>query len=107
MNTLLRQAKTEISRLKRKNDTSEITTIGIVLNFERDEDDYKRLVGYSAYEKKIKGKKPTKNEMEKACNEVGINLASILNNKKQCADEITLFIQCTRRQARNIIHKRM
>ena len=109
MNTMLRYAQREVTKLKRKDDTSGNTTVDIVLVFDRSEEDMKKLVGYEAFSKALEalGGEHTEDNIHKACEASGLNRKSVRFDDMQNVEheDIHLPVSCSKKQARNLLNK--
>ena len=106
MNTALRIAQSEVTKLKRYADKSGDIKLDIMLVFDRSEEDMKRLAGYTAFAEALEslGGAHTKESIEEACRISNFSKDSVYFDDMQDYEEaedpcITLSVKCTRQQA--------
>lgn len=108
MNTALRYAQNEVRKLRRDIDTSDTTTIDLVLVFDRSEEDMKQLVGYSAFAKALAelGGEHTEANIQEACRLTHFSRESVRFNDVPCTfyEDRHIPIKCTKAQALKTMH---
>ena len=106
---MLRYAQREVTKLRRDTDTSDITTVDLVLIFDRSEEEMKRLVGYPAFAKALEelGGEHTEANIQEACCISHFSRGSVyfddIDNGEQIPD-YHIPIRCKKALARKAIN---
>ena len=104
MNTTLRQAQAKMNKLRRQQIANGLTTVCIILDFSRDKDDTKRLVGSDAFYAELENQKNRRSEESilKACKKSGLRRTSVHTHKKEVSDFV-LTVRCTNEQFKRLL----
>lgn len=109
MNTMLRYAQREVTKLRRDTDTSDITTLDLVLVFDRSEEEMKRLVGYKAFAEALEqlGGEHTEANIQEACRMSNFSRGSVYFDDMDNGEPIPDYhipIRCKKALARKVMY---
>lgn len=107
---MLRYAQREVTKLRRDTDTSDFTTIDLVLMFDRSEEEMKQLVGYKAFAEALEqlGGEHTEANIQEACRMSNFSRESVyfddMDNGEQIPD-YHIPIRCKKALARKVMYR--